>query len=66
MQKIVTTAQAVYYYTHYRNDPWPFKVLVAWVVFLDLFHQICIEHNGRSSLDLVRTSCLNCTLLDRI
>ncbi|KZV66366.1 hypothetical protein PENSPDRAFT_689073 [Peniophora sp. CONT] len=44
----LTVAQAVYYYTHYQHDPWTFKVLVGWVVFLDLFHQICIEHNGYS------------------
>ena len=42
----VTTAQAIYYYMHYRNDALVFKVLVAWVVALDVFHQICIEHNG--------------------
>ncbi|KZV66369.1 hypothetical protein PENSPDRAFT_612761 [Peniophora sp. CONT] len=42
----LTTAQAVYYYTHYQRDPWYFKLLVGWTVFLDLFHQICIEHNG--------------------
>ena len=49
----VTTAQAVYYYTHYWKDPWPFKVVVAWVVLLDLFHQICIEHNGKLSFTSV-------------
>lgn len=50
--EIVTTAQAVYYYTNYQRDPWYFKLLVGWVVFLDLFHQICIEHNGEYLLSL--------------